>query len=285
MDFCEINPYVRYVEKISYLDCAYDKSLLSYDHIMLYTTSGTAQMIIADCMYNVERGSIVIIKPGTPYVFIKPKDFEAILIHYDYSKTNSVERGFYIKPVGASDFKPTKEIDVQIEPDSCFNRTLFVKKCNHLEAYFKSILSEFITRDKYFDFRISSSVIIILIDISRTVYAYESYESACGANVINEVIDYIHENFDKNITNEMIAKKFNFHSKYINILMKNKTGYSLHQYILLNRISKSIEYLQNTNLHIYEIAEKVGFSDSCHFTKCFRQIMGDTPKSFRGNKG
>ena len=67
--------------------------------------------------------------------------------------------------------------------------------------------------------------------------------------------------------------------------MKNKTGYSIHQYILLNRISKSIEYLQNSNMHIYEIAEKVGFSDPCHFTKCFKQIMGDNPKKFRVNKG
>ncbi len=284
MDFCEINPYVRYVEKLSSSDCAYDKALLSYDHIMLYTTSGTAQMIIADCMYNVERGSIVIIKPGTPYVFVQSNAFESILIHFDYLGTDSVERGFYIKPEEASEFNYKKVISAHIEPDSCFNRTLFVRKCNHLESYFKSILSDFVTREKYFDFRISSAMVILLIDISRTVYAYEIYEPGSGANVISEVIDYIHENFDKNITNEMIAKKFNFHSKYINILMKNKTGYSLHQYILLNRISKSIEYLQNTNLHIYEIADKVGFSDSCHFTKCFKQIMGDTPKSFRGNK-
>lgn len=281
MDFCEIKPYVRYVEKVSASDCPYDTTLLSYDHIMLYTISGAARLIVADSVYDIERGSIIIIKPGIPYAFVQSQEFESILIHFDYSGTDSVERGFYIKPADAAEFKANKIITAEIEPDSCFNRTLFVKKCNHLETYFKAILSDFIMRDKYFDFRISSAMVILLIDISRTVYAYDNYQLGSGANIINEVIDFIHENYDKNITNEMIAKKFNFHSKYINILIKNKTGYSLHKYILLNRISKSIEYLQNTNMHIYEIAEKVGFSDPCHFTKCFKQIMGDNPKSFR----
>ena len=285
MDFCEIKPYVRYVEKISGSDIEADSTLLSYDHIMLYTIGGTAGLVIDDSIYDAQKGSIIIIKPGTPYTFIEFKQFEAILIHFDYSDADSVERGFFIKPVANPNFKSSKIISAHIEPDSCFNRTLYVKKCNHLETYFKSILSDFVTREKYFDFRISSAMIILLIDISRTVYAIDNYQPSSGANIINEVINFIHENYDKNITNEMIAKKFNFHSKYINILMKNKTGYSLHKYILLNRVSKSMEYLQNTDMHIYEIAEKVGFSDPCHFTKCFKQIMGDNPKNFRVNKG
>lgn len=285
MDFCEIKPYVRYVEKITGSDCNPDDMQCSYDHIMIYTISGTCKFIIADSIYETERGSVIIIKPGTAYTFVDMQKYEAVLIHFDYSDRDCVERGFYIKPSKTSEFKHQKIIDEQIEPDSCFNRTLFVKKCNHMETHFKAILSDFITRGKYFDFRISSAMVIILIDISRSVYEFESYKAGSGADIISEVIDFIHANYNKNITNEMIAKKFNFHSKYINILMKNKTGYSIHQYILLNRISKSIEYLQNSNMHIYEIAEKVGFFDPCHFTKCFKQIMGDTPKNFRGNKG
>jgi len=285
MDFCKIKPYVRYVEKITVSDCNLEDMQCSYDHIMIYTISGRVNIIVSDNIYEAERGSVIIIKPANPYTFVDMKNYEAILIHFDYSDTDSVERGFYIKPSKLTDFKMNKIIDEEIEPDSCFNRTLLVKKCNHLETHFKAIYSDFINRGKYFDLRISSAMIIILIDISRTVYALESYEPGSGAAIISEVIDFIHANYDKNITNDMIAKKFNFHSKYINILMKNKTGYSIHQYILLNRISKSIEYLQNSNMHIYEIAEKVGFSDPCHFTKCFKQIMGDNPKKFRVNKG
>ena len=285
MDFCEIKPYVRYVEKITGLDCDPEEMQCSYDHIMFYTIGGTAKFIISDSIYEAVKGSVITVKPGTPYTLVETHNYEAILIHFDYSGNDSVERGFYIKPAKISEFKSHKIIDEQIEPDSCFNRTLYVKKCNHLEADFKSILSDFITRGKYFDLRISSAMIIILIDISRKVYELENLDSGSGAGIINDVIDFIHDNYDKSITNDMIAKKFNFHSKYINILMKNKTGYSIHQYILLTRISKSIEYLQNSNMHIYEIAEKVGFSDPCHFTKCFKQIMGDNPKKFRVNKG
>lgn len=283
MEFSEIKPFIRYAEKINDSYCNNKNHLLSYDHIMLYTMSGKCTIGVDNNEYTLKRGSLIIIKPGMEYIFLDSADLEAIILHFDYNNVNSIEKAFYIAPSPKNEFRKNQIIDIKIQTEQCFNSILSIEKYHHMEEHFKIILSEFKQRNRYFDFKTSAVMTWILIDISRHIYNTECQVNTSGTGIINDVINYIHENYNKDITNESISKEFNFHSKYINVLIKNKTGYSLHQYILLRRITKAIDYLQNTNMHIYEISEKVGFSDSCHFTKCFKQLVGESPKAFRKN--
>lgn len=48
------------------------------------------------------------------------------------------------------------------------------------------------------------------------------------------------------------------------------------------RRSLAIEFLQNTNLSIEQIAERVGFSDGTTFRKSFRKWTGQAPTRYRG---
>ncbi|MBO5370250.1 MAG: helix-turn-helix transcriptional regulator [Clostridia bacterium] len=282
MEFSEIKPFIRYAEKIKGADCVADSPLVCYDHVMIYTLDGECDITVDDLSYESSRGCVMIIKPGVVYRYNKLSDsYSAIMIHFDYDSKYSVERGFYIPPTSPENFKSSKTIDTEISPEQCFNKTLHIGKCYNLEESFKSIISEFKKRDRYFDFKLSASFTILLIEISRQIYSLDSDTNITGESIINDIISYIHENYNKDITNASISQKFNFHSKYINILIKNKTGYSLHKYILLRRVTKAIDYLQNTDMHIYEIAEKVGFSDPCHFTKCFKQLVGENPRNYR----
>lgn len=282
MDFYEIKPYVRYAESVTDAQCIGDVAVVSYDHVALYTSMGSCEVLADGKVYTLNKGRVIIIKPGSSYCITASSDFEGVSLHFDYDSNNEVDKGFYMKPVAAVNFRPGKIINVDIQPDVAFNENLCVSGCNHLDEHFKAILAEFSTREKYSEIRMSARMILILTEISRICsdIAYDDADKT-GSEVIDDIIEYIHENYNKDITNKIIADKFNFHSKYINILIKNKTGYSLHKYIIMRRISKSIEYLQNTGMHIYEIAEKVGFADPCYFTKCFKQVMGANPKSFR----
>ena len=44
---------------------------------------------------------------------------------------------------------------------------------------------------------------------------------------------------------------------------------------------KACELLDSTDLKIYEIAEKVGYTDTRYFSELFQRICGKTPSQYR----
>ena len=54
-----------------------------------------------------------------------------------------------------------------------------------------------------------------------------------------------------------------------------------YQYLTEYRLSKAAEILRNTDIPISEVAMRVGFSQSSHFGKCFREKTGMSPSEYR----
>ena len=284
MNFCDIKPYVRHAEKICIDDSNKSEFVASYDHIILYTLSGNATIYIDKQIYNLTRGTILIIKPGSFYAFSDESKSEIISIHFDWSNENSIERGFYLEPVSKEKFNPRKICETfTIDDEECFNVELFSEELTNMEETFKLILSEFNRAKKYFDFRVSCYLISVLIEISRRTKNIKTIVCT-NDDTGRAVLEYIHQNISQNISVENLSEQFKFHSTYINILVKKLTGYPIHKYIMVRRISKAIELLQYSDMRISEIAEKVGFPDASHFSKVFKQHMGKSPREFRKNE-
>jgi len=64
-------------------------------------------------------------------------------------------------------------------------------------------------------------------------------------------------------------------------VFRKATGQTPIEYLLRLRIQKAMELLRNSSLSITEIALEVGFNDSNYFTRQFRRVLGETPRSFR----
>ena len=75
---------------------------------------------------------------------------------------------------------------------------------------------------------------------------------------------------------EMNISKSVLHRKF-----KLLVGQTPNQLIKLIRLRKSVEYLQNSELSISEIAYMSGFSQSHYFIKCFKEVYKETPKAYR----
>jgi len=275
MNFCDIKPYVRHVEKLRDDECIRLEPKAAYDHIMLYGLAGYTDVSINSIIYRVSRGDVLIIKPGSFYTIPTQSGCEAIAIHFDFGNENSINKGFYLEPRPKENFNFEKICEpFTIDDEDCFNSESLTKGLGNMEETFKQILREFNKSEKYFDFRISVYTTSALIEIlRRNSVANDSQRSAdeTGRNVL----DYIHSNINTNITVEELSEQFKFHSTYINILVKKLTGYPVHKYIMVRRISKAIELLQYSDMRISEIAEKVGFPDASHFSKVTCSYTGD----------
>ena len=91
----------------------------------------------------------------------------------------------------------------------------------------------------------------------------------------------IHEFYQTGIMLDEISRKLDMTPEYLGTLFHRETGTTFSTYVKNYRIAKAKELLVGTNLKLYEIAEKVGYSDSKYFSKIFKEITGQLPTDYR----
>ncbi len=101
---------------------------------------------------------------------------------------------------------------------------------------------------------------------------------------INNVLDYIEKNLDKNFTLSELAKianfsKYHFHRIFYSII--NETLFNFIQRIRLEKAASLL--VSQINKPITTIALDCGFSDSSTFSKSFRNFFKISPSDFRKN--
>lgn len=76
----------------------------------------------------------------------------------------------------------------------------------------------------------------------------------------------------------------NLHPNHLSNVIKSKTGKTIGTWIAEKNINYAKSLLQNTSKPIKEIAYRLGFTDSAHFSNHFRKQCGISPSSYR-NEG
>lgn len=102
-----------------------------------------------------------------------------------------------------------------------------------------------------------------------------------GSSPIGVVLDYMEKHYMKDISAVYCANLISMNNSYFSTYFKKKTGLSFVNYLQQQRVRKSAELLRTTDLRIYEIALRVGFSDDKYFFKIFKQHYGLTPNEYR----
>ena len=118
---------------------------------------------------------------------------------------------------------------------------------------------------------------IVLIELLKN-----EHDEKEGYKLVEEVQEFIRNHYqDCELTNQTIAKEFNYHSYHINRVMKAKTGIALHKYLINYRLRMAKNYLTTTDFTVTEIAEKTGFASYVYFIKLFRERVGVSPLRYR----
>lgn len=98
---------------------------------------------------------------------------------------------------------------------------------------------------------------------------------------ISIVIDYINQNLDKNLTLEELANIVHLQPNYFIRIFKKYTHYSPISYVNKLKMDKAIQFVKNTDLHIKEISEQLGYCNEFYFSTTFKKVVGFTPKEYR----
>ncbi len=93
---------------------------------------------------------------------------------------------------------------------------------------------------------------------------------------------YVDEHYaDNDLSVSGMSGRFGYSANYLGNLFKNAYSVSINDYINQRRVRQAQRLIDETALHIYEIAFRVGFSDQNYFSRIFKKYTGLSPREYR----
>lgn len=105
------------------------------------------------------------------------------------------------------------------------------------------------------------------------------------SQLTRHILEYIEHHYQDSLSLKLFADLFQVSPNYVSRLFKEEVGQGLFDYINERRINKAKELLKDYRYKIYEVAEKVGFSNQAHFAIVFSKYTGVSPKQYRNEEG
>ncbi|WP_141433045.1 response regulator [Bacillus sp. 03113] len=98
---------------------------------------------------------------------------------------------------------------------------------------------------------------------------------------IQQIEEYLQQNYKEDIKLQGIADKFFLSREYICRKFKQEYQITITEYLTKVRMEKAQMLLQNSHYKIYEIADLTGYQNDKYFCKVFKRWTGLTPNEYR----
>ena len=100
-------------------------------------------------------------------------------------------------------------------------------------------------------------------------------------HLIKKALEYIEENYSKDISLDDISKELNLSTYYFSKLFKEEKGENFVEYLTERRVEKAKELMKDPSRSIKEISSECGYSDPNYFSRIFKKNTGMTPTEYK----
>lgn len=212
---------------------------------LIFFLDGQAEYMVNDTAYNVSKGDVMLIKPNS----------------IRYAKTTRMH-------IACIDFF-TNGIDINLP-------TLFHldNLCPYVDLL-NQFNNEWLKQNSEYKLKCKGIFYTILGKLTEDQCAF--YNNP----VIENIKQYITDNYNKNIGINEIAAHANLNPVYCGALFKKEEKCTISQYLNRIRINAAASLLKNSHLSVGDVAFEVGFNDIYYFSKTFKKITGVSPSSLK----
>ena len=250
----------------------------------VYITRGAGRHYIDGIEYNVKHGDLLFINRNQTHSFDASEgvEFVNILINPEFISTELMDTESLVTLFSHSTFEEFESIDSFFRQCVRFSGT----ERDEIDALINMLLREYTEKSIGYKSIMHGGIRIIFSRMLRKLQKKDTKATEDGGDLIEEIKNYIDENFDKRITLSEIAEKGFYNPIYFGNLLKKHFGKSFSTYIKEKRIGKATELLRDTDKSIDEVMSLVGYSDKKLFYSHFKELSGKTPGAERinGNK-
>ena len=123
-----------------------------------------------------------------------------------------------------------------------------------------------------------------LVEIFTKIAKYIESARCDNKSYFNLALDYIHENFRKDIDIRTIAEHTGLSYSHLRKIFKEETGVNITSYVNRIRIDESKSLLSRTGMTIREIALSLGYNNEQSFIRYFKKYENTSPGEYRQSK-
>lgn len=96
-------------------------------------------------------------------------------------------------------------------------------------------------------------------------------------------LQFIKQNLSIQLTVADISQNVFVSKSTLSKYFQKELSLSVKEYVEDSVMSEAMQLLSKTKLPILTVSERLGFSDQCYFSKCFKKKFGKSPREFRKN--
>jgi AraC-like DNA-binding protein len=241
---------------------AWEQNTFLENHQLIYCTKGDARITIANDTVLIKQEQFCIIPQGFRFkMLVGKKDPTTFLTcQFNGPKSKILEQEFTV----------VRDLIPSINNRVANRRMIFD------EIFNNSARGYLFANMYYINFTFTHL-------LGTFVFASRTSDDLLGEEnpVIQKTIRFLEQNIFKKLSLKEIAEEAGYSSTYLATLFKQDTNYSPISYFSHLKISKSCEYLDQTNIKIKAIAFMLGYSDPYYFSKDFQKKMGVSPRNYR----
>ena len=170
---------------------------------------------------------------------------------------------------------------VEFDSDQTLNEILSLSPL-HMDKILnlmKKIEFERTRKEKTYKLECMKDMYMILLQLLNTTP--KSYLPTDQKEKIQNVLDYIAQNYTQNMKNDDLARLTPYSTVYFRKLFTLVTGMSPITYLHNLRITKAKEMLCSDYSSISEIAYSLGYADIYDFSRTFKKYAGVSPTHFQ----
>ena len=235
-----------------------------HSFLIVYTISGRGQLRILQNTYPLPPGSCFYINcmDHHKYECLRQQQWEFLWLHFN----GSTALGYYEEFLH-NGFRILQDLD-----DSYMEMTL------------RRILSLSVKKDLHSDLIISSLITDLL---TRLLIANSTRQLNLGfmPDFIKATLKVIENEFTSDLSMDLLAEKAGVSKFHLAREFKRYIGSTIHEYLILTRLSHSKELLKYSNKSVEQVAEECGFHHTSHFIRIFREHEKCTPLRYRKDWG
>ncbi len=255
---------------VSMLRCHYHRVYEIY-----YMNKGERYYFIKDKLYHIKDGDMVFISPNEIHATLNVKNglVDRMLVNFDKTFIQESARMF-----DDINFFEVFEENIAIV-------TFENKERLAVEKLLSDITKEYEGQNSLAKQR------LMLLELLRQVNENKARLGENGLpgpsyvhKTITDVIGYINNNYELDLTLENVSNKFFISPCYLSRTFKRTVNVSFVDYINNVRVMEAKKLLALSNKNIMQVGECVGFKSNTHFGRIFKKITGVSPLQFRNQK-
>ncbi len=176
----------------------------------------------------------------------------------------------------ASVAKPELRKGVELGADDCLTKPI------NVEELLKAIATQLKKRASVRSWYANISIPFRQTPVSEKVKETNKNKSIFpAAPELQEVFKFIEANYHQPITLCDVAQAVGYSPAYLTNRVGSQTGYTVNRWVVERRMVEARSLLQTTDQSVEQIANALGYQNTCHFSRQFRQHNGAPPQAWR----